>query len=190
MSTCFSHARDCKFVVELRVCNCHYFANIVAVMESIMPIQPMDWEIIVMKFITLIHPCRNANAKIIRKPTSPIPAPIPMMNFPILGRWLIINEPPMITEIPPRSATNVNACRISESRSAVAPPRFSIKYSIIVPTMPVDPVAPAIRRSVPPRYANKAAILLDFILYIFSEKIKIICGKIRALLIITMDYSC
>ena len=97
----------------------------------------------------MIHPWRNAEARIIKNPISPIPAPIPIMNFPILNRWFIMNEPPIITEIPPRSAIKFKACRISESKSAVAPPKFSIKYSIIVPMMPVDPVAPAIRRSVP-----------------------------------------
>ena len=117
-----------------------------------------------MKFIALIHPWRNAEARIIRNPISPIPAPILIMNFPILNRWFIMNEPPIITEIPPRSAMKFKACRISESKFAVAPPKFSIKYSITVPMMPVDPVAPAIRRSVPPTYASKAAIFLDSIL--------------------------
>ncbi len=101
-----------------------YFANIVAVMDRRVPIHPMDCEIVVMKFIALIHPCRNADAKIIMKPISPIPAPIPIMIFPILGRWLIMSEAPIITEMPPRSAMKFSACRISESRSAVAPPKF------------------------------------------------------------------
>ena len=103
---------------------CVYFANIVAVMDRIVPIQPRDCDIVVMRFIAFIHPCRNADVRIIRKPISPIHAPIPIMNFPILGRWLIMNEAPIITEMPPRSAMKFSACRISEIRSAVAPPKF------------------------------------------------------------------
>ena len=101
-----------------------YFASIVAVMDRIVPIQPMDCEIVVMKFIALIHSYRNDDAKIVSKPISPIPAPILIMNFPILGRWLIINDAPIITEIPPRSAMRFSACRTSENKSAVAPPKF------------------------------------------------------------------
>lgn len=43
---------------------------------------------------------------------------------------------------------------------------------MIVPIMPVDPVAPAIKRSEPPTYANTAAIFLDSIISNYSvEKI-------------------
>ena len=151
------------FYIDFFWCGLYFFvfvASIVAVMDRMMPIQPMDWEIVVMKLIAVIHPCRNADARIIRNPTSPIPAPIPMMNFAILVLWLSISEPPIITEMPPRSAIMVSACRSSESRSAVAPPKFSIRYSITVPMMPVDPAAPAINSRVPPKYANNAAIFL------------------------------
>ncbi len=41
---------------------------------------------------------------------------------------------------------------------------------MIVPIMPVDPVAPAIRRNVPPTYANMAAIVLDSILNNYALK--------------------
>ena len=41
---------------------------------------------------------------------------------------------------------------------------------MIVPIMPVDPVAPAINRSVPPTYANIAATLRDFILHNYISK--------------------
>lgn len=104
-----------------------YFATIVAIIDRIVPIQPMDCEIVVMKFITLIHPFRNADVKIIRKPISPIPAPSPIINFPILGRFLSMKQAPIITEMPPRPAMKFSACRISESRSAVAPPKFWIR---------------------------------------------------------------
>ena len=133
-----------------------------------MPIQPMDWEIIIMRFIALTHPCKNAEAKNIRNPISPIPAPSPIMNCPILFLCLIINVPPIITEMPPRSAMKFNVCKRCESTSAVGPPKFSIRYSIIVPMIPVDPIAPAIKSSVPPTYANNAAI---FRLSIFTQSL-------------------
>ena len=110
----------------------------------------------------------NAEANIIMNPISPIHAQSPMRNFPVLILWVIINEPPIITEAPPRLATKFNACRISESTSAVGPPKFSIRYSIIVPMIPVDPIAPAIKSSVPPTYANNAAI---FRLSIFTQSL-------------------
>lgn len=128
-----------------------------------MPVQPTDCEITMRRLIALTQPCRNAEPRTIMKPISPIPVPKPIMNFPVLTRFLDINQPPAITEIPPSPAIRFSMWRIIVSRSAVAPSRCAIRYSITLPRMPVEPVAPATKRSIPPRYAKITATLRDTI---------------------------
>ena len=50
-----SHFVDFVNLLRFR-CFSYYFANIIAIMDKIMPIQPMDWENIIRRFITFTHP--------------------------------------------------------------------------------------------------------------------------------------